>query len=349
MNVREYDECPIHHVCRDRSCHRAITPEGVPGMTEQTTTPQVHVGFTLPRHRLLLVVIVVAMASAGAGAVTEYRSIDEMLRISPEFAIGPRDFLPVLAWTAATTAAFSLLCSAIGAQLMRRRPWRSLVALGVITAVVLIGQPYLTFERERLAVATIWAGTFLVWCSTAWSTRRSRESTATASIEAVRVPTPELVPADSSIGYPGTSADEAFAIRTTAAAQDLALDARRTAIALVVAALTIIIGLIAFSAVGGLQLAFSGWDPWWSELTGDAALLAWLAIWAGWLSGRRPAGPHTTTWRVVVVVAVLLNAILELANSDTGSISIVVLTLLGAFVATSRHRLADRAEAALSH
>lgn len=360
MNVREYHEYPIRHVSHGESRRHAITRTVGRGMTDQATTSPVDVGFTLSRRWLLIVVIAVAAASAAAGAVTAYRWIDEMIHLLapmpttanpitpiPEYVMGPRDYLPALATTAATTAAFSLLCSAIGAQLLRRRPWRSVIALGAITAVVLIGQPYLALAQEWLAVATIWAGTILLWCSTSWSTRRRRDGTTGVSVGSERVRTPDLVPADTSIHDTDAGADEALA-RTTTATQDLALDTRRTAIALVVAALSIIIALIAFSAVGGLQMVFGGWDPWWSDLAGDAALLAWLAIWAGWLSGRRPAGPFATTWRVVVVVAILLPAILELTLLDTGSISIVMLTLLGAFVATTRHRLADRAEAMLS-
>lgn len=259
--------------------------------------------------------------------------------------------VPVYLPAAATMAALSLLCTAIGAQLLRRRPWRSLLALTVITAAVLLGEPSLAFEQEWLAVATVWAGTAILWSATLWSTRASR------TMSPILVPSPAAlaqnhsqVTADSSLGSATaeTHADAPSWTRPDVRSDMLIHGARATATALVAVVLVLILGLVMFESVGGIQLLFMTTLPDLRTLLySNPALLAPLVITAAWLTGNDHHERDTTLWRVVVLAALVL-ATVEPAVGPDGTLSISVLTLIGAFIATTRHRLADRAEAMLS-
>lgn len=304
---------------------------------------------TLPRAWLLLIVVVTSAASGAAGAVVAYRSILDLFADWPELAGTPPlpmfhllDFLPA----GAMMAALSLLCTSIGTQLLHNSPWISLVALGAITAVLLGSLFIFAYEQEPLTVATIWAGTTLMWCATLWSTRPERTALAPVRVSAPR--------ASSTAGMSSTdlgvlpTAEHTWTDTDTSKG-DLRRATRRAATALVVVMETMILALIALTAANALQMYFHGqWPSWDSVGTSTPALLASLAIWSAWLAGRGPADPRSRTWLVITVAALALAAIEGLVDSVTGAVAIPVLAALGVTVAYQRHRVADRLQLLLS-
>ena len=272
---------------------------------------------TLPAWALWLGILVPAVAAGAMAAVMTYRDITAMISATsaalPPFTITPSYYLP----SAAAPAALSLLSTAVGVQLLGRSLWRPVAALALVTTWLLASGASLVYGREALAVAAIWSGPALVAMFAAWSAR-----------------------------WASRAADPVPAATASRQLQDSS--ARRAATAGVVFALAVIGALIVLSAMGGLDLYFLDMSPsWWDVTSSTAAMLAPLALAGAWLAGHTPAGPHTGTWRVVILGALALVAVDGALHGSSGAVAIPVLTLLGVVVAGTRHRLAHRVEAML--
>ena len=281
-----------------------------------------------PTWALWFVIIVPAVVAATVAVVMTYRDLATIVGAGPaalpHITIIPSYYLP----TAAAPAALSLLSTAVGAQLLGRSRWHAVAGLTLITTWLLASGAWLVYGREALAVAAIWSGTVLV-----------------------AVATPSRQTVHSASGHPSVlaggrdGAAEARSPGTDPAADALARSARRAATAGVVFALAVIGTLIVLSAMGGLDLYFLDIDPsWWAVTASTGAMLAPVALGAAWLAGHTPPGPLTKTWRVVILVALVLVAVDGAVYDD---VAVPLLMTVGVIVAGSRHRLAYRLEAML--
>lgn len=281
-----------------------------------------------PAWAVWFAIVVPAVVAATVAVVMTYRDITTIVSAGPaplpHITIIPSYYLP----SAAAPAALSLLSTAVGAQLLGRSLWRAVAGLTLITTWLLASGAWLVYGREALAVAAIWSGTVLVAVAT-----RSRQTVHSASGH----------PSVLAGGRSGTA--EARVPGTDPAADALARSARRSATAGVVFALAVIGTLIVLSAMGGLGLYFLDISPsWWAVTASTGAMLAPVALGAAWLAGHTPPGPLTNTWRVVILVALVLLAVDGVFYDD---VAVPMLVTLGVVVAVSRHRLAHRVEAML--
>lgn len=290
-------------------------------MSGQDVTPGRSMDPLRPRV-VVLVAVCCTTLSAVAGALSMRAwMLDYFTEIGVTASPGPRYYLP----EGAAMAALSLLSMAVGGQLLRHRPWWSLTALTSITAAFLIGRPVLVDMLEPLVVATIWTGTLVLWCAMyrPWLARSAPDDLPVAS-------------------PPGPA--------------DLTRAARRAATALVGVVVALVVALIVVNTLGGLQLYFWGLWPGWRAAAEDwSTLLACLAIWAAWLTGRTDdepgalhrADPRAVTWRVLIVTAIGLAAISMLVSPVDGGPSVFVLTLVGVALAAGRRRFVSRVEGLL--
>lgn len=261
---------------------------------------------------------------------------------STGWTLGPRDYLP----GAATMAAVTVLCTAIGGQLLKRRPWRSIAALTLVTGafvtvsflvahphaeslgfpsfalIVDLGLPLMTGRVPRLLIS-VWVGTIVLWLVMACSSHTSQLSAKEDSAHSARAALPP---------------DDAA----------LVLAIRRVVISFVVIALLVIAGLTVFFSKGGLQLFF-GRPASWSELVNDTSMvLLPLAIWGGWLAGRERTDRHRRIWMFFLLTGVALSAV-NLPGIDlSGSLTIPVLVALGVVLAVHRQSVANRVVARLA-
>lgn len=296
-----------------------------------------------PSRRTLWVVLSSCMAAAAAvGAVSAYRNVLQMLAdweallpLGGEtgYVIGVRDWLP----SATDLAALTVLSAAVGAQLLARRPWRSLMALSAVTAAIVVFD-LMFFGLVWPSVVFIWIGTAAVWCATRWSASVAPPSLETDATAGRSLSDISTVPGDGS-SAPAPHSGQADVIRTT-----------RWVVTTVVVIVLVACGLlIAFAITGGLQLYFLDRRPDLYDLTySSQAPLAALAIWGAWLAGRSPAARLRTTWLTAVLVGVALAAVDPLIYPTSGNLAVPVLVTCAVLVAGLRERLADRAAGALS-
>ncbi|SDC69654.1 hypothetical protein SAMN05216410_2198 [Sanguibacter gelidistatuariae] len=299
-------------------------------MTAEVTSRQ-FVGRGTSRWWLIFAILAPATASAATAATLTYRQVSEWFgawteqatlvgidAALPAYGIAPLDYLPA----GATMAALTVLCTAIGAQLLTPRPWRSAAALAIITAALVLSDSVLLSDGVWLPIASIWAGTVLLWSEAVWRATPRRDA--------------------SPLGDPAPSAPRS-------SRDELARSTHHTVTVFAVFMLAIVVGLIIFSAVGGLRLFFSDGPPRWSDLTYSApAHLAALAIWAGWLSGRRQARAHATTWRIVAYAGIALGAVEGITYVADDGWTMAILSAVGVAIATNRQHLAARAERLLT-
>ena len=281
-----------------------------------------------------LALVVPAVVIAAVSAVLAYQRADALWQsLFPGipagdllvYRAGPRDYLP----PAAVMAALTLLSTALGAQLIGRRPWFAAAALAWVTTWLLASGSWLAFEQEALVLAAIWSGTALVAGTTVWSARRADHASLTAGER------------------PGSRSDGELPA-VDCASDSLARAARRVSTAGVVLMLAIISALIVFSAMGGLNLFFLDMNPSWDDVAySTPTMIAPLALGAAWLTGGTPTRPHARTWRIVILVALALCQVEVLAYVWPGDVAVPLLTALGVVVASHRHRLARRVEAVL--
>ena len=301
-----------------------------------------------------LALIIPAVGIAAVSAVLAYQTADALWQsLFPGipagdllvYRAGPRDYLP----PAAVMAALTLLSTALGAQLIGRRPWFAAAALAWVTTWLLASGSWLAFEQEALVLAAIWSGTALVAGTTAWSASR-----ADRTAESVKVAVAPTTTAHHGAPLAAVPADEHNGSRPEIPAVDRVTDSfarsvRWAVTAGVVLVLMIIAALIVLIASGGMNLYFFDMSASWDSVRFNTpAMLAPLAIGAAWLTGRTPGRPHARTWRNVILVALAVCQVEVLAYAWTGDVAIPVLTVLGVIVAGNRQRLARRVEAVLA-
>ena len=220
------------------------------------------------RRWITLALLAPAALSAALTAVLTYRWIADGLAdryfegvgiVSVDYMeIAPRDYLP----SGAPMAALALLCTAVGGQLLRRSPWRSALALGATTAVLVLSQSIGFMNPTWLTIATVWAGTAILWCvslggagaSNAAESRTASEGAAppTAMADSAGAPDPDLIALS-------VTAQHALAVFSGIVT-------------------TTILGLIVFTALGGLWLFFGAELSFSSLRFSTAAHLAFLAV-----------------------------------------------------------------------
>lgn len=296
------------------------------------------------RRTLWLVLSTCTVAAAVVGAASSYRITLQLLAdwqatlapgVLTGYVIGPSDWLP----DAANLASLTVLSTAVGVQLLARQPWRSLVALSVVTGALLVFDLAVIFMGVNgwLPLVFVWIGTAAVWGATRWSPSVGPSSVETGT-KAVRSPTASDSRQGDGPSAPEPRSGQADVIWTT-----------RWIVTTVVVVVLVVLGLLMiFAIIGGLQLYFLRRRPDLYDLTYSVqAPLAALAIWAAWLAGRSHAW-NRPTWLTAVLVGVALAAVEPVSRTMSGNMAVPVLLTCAVLVAGLRERLADRAAGALS-
>ena len=209
-------------------------------------------GHTISHRWLVVAILAPALVSATVTSALTYRWVNDFINhpaflegstvSTPEYVLVFRDYGPA----GVTMAALSLVSTAIGAQLLAQRPWRSAVALGLITGVLVMCRSFAVGnDAVWLVVGSVWAGTVVLWGAARWPATH-KAATSEVSAKPADADRRILPPAAGGLGRPG---QDQFAATT-----------RRAVTAFSGLVLAIILGLIVFSALGGLGLFFS-WDP----------------------------------------------------------------------------------------